>query len=331
MSGALPAAPDARPRGLDAPEDGASFRGEIMATSPLAGPASGAARLGIALMLVGMALFSLNDAIGNWLVSTYSVGQVVLVRSVFALAVLLVLLRGTGYASLLSVERPGVQAARVVFSTAEVFCFYAAVAVLPLADTMTYWLAAPIYVAALSPLLLGERVGAMRWAAILLGFVGVIIALGPTGAVSPLATALALIGSLCFGLMMITGRFLRGTPDRTLVFWQTAGALLAGLAFAPFAWIPPGPADFALLGLLGIVAMLAHLFVTRALKLADATTVAPFQYTLLPWAILFGWLFFGDLPHAAMLGGAAIIVVSGLILFLRDAPPASPHRKGGPR
>ncbi len=278
--------------------------------------------LGIGMMLAGMFLFALNDAIGKWLVATYSVGQVVLIRSLFGLAVLAVLLRASGFVSVLRVERPPVQAARVVFSTAEVFCFYTAVTYLPLADVMTYWLAAPIYVAALSPFLLGERVGPLRWAAVAIGFVGVLIALAPSGAVAPVATVAAVIGSLSFGLMIVTGRTLRGTPDKTLVFWQTAGALAAGLVFAPFAWVPPTPLDFALLGLLGVVAMGAHICVNRALKLADAATVAPMQYTLLPFAIVLGYLFFRDVPRPAMLVGAAIIVGSGLVIFYRERAAA---------
>ncbi len=278
--------------------------------------------LGIGMMLAGMFLFALNDAIGKWLVATYSVGQVVLIRSLFGLAVLAVLLRASGFVSVLRVERPPVQAARVVFSTAEVFCFYTAVTYLPLADVMTYWLAAPIYVAALSPFLLGERVGPLRWAAVAIGFVGVLIALAPSGAVAPVATVAAVIGSLSFGLMIVTGRTLRGTPDKTLVFWQTAGALAAGLVFAPFAWVPPTPLDFALLGLLGVVAMGAHICVNRALKLADAATVAPMQYTLLPFAIVLGYLFFRDVPGPTMLVGAAIIVGSGLVIFYRERAAA---------
>jgi drug/metabolite transporter (DMT)-like permease len=283
---------------------------------------SSAELLGIAMMLVGMFLFSLNDAIGKWLVATYSVGQVLLIRSLFALVVLTLLLRASGFASVLRVDRPPVQAARVAFSTAEVFCFYTAVTYLPLADVMTYWLAAPIYVAALSPFLLGERVGPLRWAAIAVGFVGVLIALAPSGAVAPAATVAAVIGSLSFALMILTGRSLRGTPDTTLVFWQTAGALAAGLVLAPLAWVPPTPADFALLGLLGIVAMAAHICVNRALKLADAATVAPMQYTLLPFAIVLGWLFFRDVPGPAMLLGAAIIIGSGLVIFYRERAAA---------
>ncbi|GGA61265.1 DMT family transporter [Pelagibacterium lentulum] len=273
---------------------------------------------GIVVMLIGMFLFSLNDAMGKWLVATYSVGQVLLIRSAVAFVILLPFVWRAGMDTVFKVERPGLQAARVVFSTAEVFCFYWAVYYLPLADVMTYWLAAPIYVAAMSPFLLREKVGWMRWTAIFIGFIGVLIALAPEGEVEPIAIAVAIIGTLAFALMVITGRTLRGTPDKTLVFWQIAGAGIAGLVLAPFDWVMPTGIDFALLGLLGVVAMLAHICVNRAVKLADAAIVAPFQYTLLPWAIILGWLFFGDLPRAMMLVGAAIIVASGLFIFFRE-------------
>ena len=284
-----------------------------------------AAQLGVLLMLVGMALFSLNDAMGKWLVASYTVGQVLLIRSLAALVVLLPFLWSFGLRRLLAVERPGLQALRVLFATAEVFCFYLAVRDLPLADVMTFWLAAPIYVAAVSPFLLGERVGARRWIAVTLGFMGVLIALAPSGAVSGTATLAAMIGSACFAAMVVTGRTLRGTPDTALVFWQLIGAGLAGAVTVPFAWSNPTPPDWALLSLLGVVAMLAHICVTRALKLADAALVAPLQYTLLPWAIVLGWLFFGDTPSPAMLLGGFIIVVAGLILLLPGRAAASPQ------
>lgn len=276
------------------------------------------AQMGMLIMLLGMFLFSLNDAMGKWLVATYSVGQVLLIRSAVALAILLPFLWKSGLEPILRAERPWLQFWRVVFSTAEVFCFYFAVIFLPLADVMTYWLAAPIYVAALSPFLLKEKVGPIRWAAIGLGFIGVLIALTPSGEVEPVAIVVAIIGTFAFAMMVITGRSLRGTPDKTLVLFQLVGALLAGIVLAPFGWVTPTLPDFFLLGTLGVVAMVAHICVNRAVKLADAAIVAPFQYTLLPWAIILGWIFFGDLPRPLMLLGAAIIILSGLIIYVRD-------------
>ncbi|WP_430512037.1 DMT family transporter [Pannonibacter phragmitetus] len=274
---------------------------------------------GPAIMLLGMFLFALNDAMGKWLVASYSVGQVVLIRSIAALIILAPFLLASGLRPLLKPERPGMQAARVAFSTFELFCFYYAVTYLPLADVMTYWLAAPIYVAALSPFLLGEKVGWRRWSAIAVGFIGVIIALNPSSAMFTPPAILSIAGAAAFAFMMLSGRSLRGTPDKTLVFFQTAGAGLAGLAMAPFDWRPiASMEDALLLSLLGIVAMSAHIMVNRALKISDAATVAPLQYTLLLWAVVFGWYFFGDLPKPSMILGAALITGAGLFIFFRE-------------
>lgn len=278
--------------------------------------------LGVAVMLLGMLLFALNDAMGKWLVATYSQGQVILIRSAAALIILVPIVWRAGLSGLVRIERPGLQFARVFFSTAELFCFYFAVAALPLADVMTYWLAAPIYVAALSPFLLGEKVGWRRWTAIAIGFVGALIALKPSSASLTSAALFSILGSAAFAFMMLSGRQLRNTPDTVLAFWQIIGAALAGIVavfLTPSGWLPVQSSfDLAFLGLLGVVAMTAHVLVNRALKLADAATVAPLQYTLLLWAVIFGWLFFGDVPQTSIVVGAGLIVLSGLYIFFRE-------------
>lgn len=290
---------------------------DVRAPAGAAAPPSGQRR-GILIAFAGMLMFALNDVLGKWLVASYPVGQVLLLRSASALLVLAPLVWRVR-ARLLPVERPGLQAWRVAASGLEVYCFYFAVVSLPLADVMTYWLATPIYVAALSPWMLGERVGPWRWAAIVAGFAGVVIALDPGAAALTPAVIASLIGSLAFAFMVLSARALRGTPDAALVFWQTLGVAVVGLALAPFGWVAPSAPDLGLLALLGIVAMAAHLAVARALKLADAANVAPVQYSLLLWAILFGWLVFGDAPAPAILTGAAVIVGSGLVIWARES------------
>ncbi len=290
----------------------------IEATNAAAPAGRNTARIAIAVMLLAMLMFTLNDVMGKWLVATYSVGQVLLIRSVAAMIVLAPFLWRDGVKPLFAVERPGMQALRVLLSSAEVYCFYFAVITLPLADVMTYWLAAPIYVAAMSPFLLGERVGWRRWLAILIGFGGVIIALEPSAATLTAPALVSILGSFCFAFMMLSGRALRGTPDTTLVFWQIAGAGLFGIVTAPFGWVTPTAFDISLLALLGVVAMVAHMLVNRSLKLANAAVVAPFQYTLLFWAVIFGFIVFGDIPRPAMLVGAAVIVAAGLFIFFRE-------------
>lgn len=282
---------------------------------------SNATRLGVLLMLLGMVMFSLNDVLGKWLVATYSPSQLMFIRSLAAIAVLLPFFWRTGWHNLVRVERPRLQALRSLLFAFEATAFYFAVGYMPLADAMTYWLAAPIYVAALSPLMLGEKVGWRRWSAILVGFAGVVIALEPSRESLTLPALIALAGSIAFSFAMIFGRTLRATPDTTLVFWQVAGAALfslVALAFDPAGWAPVRPVDIGLLSLLGVVAMAAHMLVNRSLKLADAATVVPLQYTLLLWAVVFGLIFFGDMPRTAMLVGAGFIVASGLFIFFRE-------------
>lgn len=276
----------------------------------------GNARAGIGLMLAGMLLFSLNDVMGKWLMGSYSVAQLMAVRSLSALAVLLpFLLRDMG--RMWRVERPALQALRAGLLAVEGIGFYAAVAYLPLADVVTYWLAAPIYVAALAPVVLGEKVPAAVWAAIGLGFVGVVLALEPSRDSLTPEAGIALLGSLAFSGAMLLGRKLRGTPDTVMVGWQIVGALIASgviLAFNTAAWQPTPPRDLAALCLLGVVAMGAHMLVNRSFKHAEAAVVMPYQYSLLIWAIVFGAVFFADMPRPAMLLGAGLIVVSGLFI-----------------
>lgn len=279
---------------------------------------------GIAMMLIGMLLFSLNDVMGKWLMATYTVGQVLVLRSVAALVVILPFVFRQGLRRTLRPERPRLQVLRVLFGSGEVALFYLTVSYLPLADAMTIWLAAPVWVVVLASLLLGERVDGKRWLAVALGFAGVAVALNPSGASLSMPALIAVVGSFFFAAMMIAGRQLRGTPDVTLVAWQTLGALLMGLLLLPLGWVTPSLQDAALLGLLGIIAMAAHLCVTRSLKLAEASVVVPYQYTLIIWALVFGWFIFGDWPTPAMLCGAALIVAAGLALLVleRRAAPA---------
>jgi drug/metabolite transporter (DMT)-like permease len=277
--------------------------------------------LGIGLMLLGVFLFSMNDVMGKWLVATFSVGQVLLLRSVAALAVLLPLMRKRKVPLTLP-PQPGLHAFRIVLSTLEVACFYWAVTYLPLADVMTYYLAGPIYVAAFAAFWLGEKIDKPRMLAIGVGFVGVLIAMRPSPATFSLPALVALAGSVSYALLMITTRKLRETHDATLVLGQILGTLIFGIVMAPLAWVTPGAVELIGLFLLGIVSMGGHACVNRSLKIAPASVVAPYQYTLIIWAIVLGYLAFGDVVEFWTLVGAAVICVAGLALILLEREAA---------
>ena len=284
------------------------------------------ALLGIGLMLLGMFMFSVNDVMGKWLVATYSVGQVLLLRSIAALAVLLPIMRRQKVRLALP-PRPGLHALRIAFSTLEVAAFYWAVTYLALADVMTYYLAGPIYVAAFAVFWLGEKLDRPRILAIAVGFLGVVVALRPSAATLSLPALIALAGSVFYSLLLITTRTLRETDDATLVLGQILGALIFGIIAAPFHWVTPGPVDLVGLLLLGIVSMAAHVCVNRSLKIAPASVVAPYQYTLIVWAIVLGYLAFGDVVGFWTLVGAAIICMAGLALLLLEREAARRGRE----
>jgi len=258
---------------------------------------------GIGLMLAGVLLFSINDAVGKWLLATYSVGQLLLLRSAATLLLLSPLIWRAGKAAFTSAPRPGLQLLRIVLSTLEVAMFFWAVSYMPLADAITFYLAGPIYVTALSVLILRERVGWRRWTAVLVGFAGVVIALRPSAATLTLPALIALGGSVFYALLMVI----------TFIF----GALAA-----PLGWVTPSAYDMIFLSGFGAISIMALFCINRSLKLAPASVVVPFQYTLILWGVLLGWRFFGEVPDVFTLVGAAIIVAAGLYIFWREQAAA---------
>jgi drug/metabolite transporter (DMT)-like permease len=269
---------------------------------------------GILLMSVAVLMFTLNDVLGKWLVATYSVAQVLVLRSIAALVVLAPMIWTIGLAPLLEPRRPRLQLIRVALGTLEVAAFYWAVGMMPLADTLAFWMAMPIFVAVASAVILKERLEPARIAAVVLGFAGVVLALGAGLDSGWLPTVVALCGVSIYAAYLMVTRALRGTPAPVLAVYQMAGALVFGLIMAPFAWTPVAFVDGLLLMALGVVGVLAHLAVTRSLALAPASVVVPWQYAMILWGILFGWMFFGEVPEPMMLGGVAVIVGAGLWL-----------------
>jgi drug/metabolite transporter (DMT)-like permease len=272
---------------------------------------------GIGLMLVGVCMFSFGDALGKMLVASYPVSELLLLRAAVPLAILLTLI-WRHRATLPRLQRPGLQLLRMVLSTAEVAAFFVAVVYLPLADVITYYLACPIFVTALSAIVLREKVGWRRWSAVVVGFCGVLIALQPSAQTVSWPALIALGGSFCFALLMIVTRSLRATPDIVLAATQFAGTFSVGLVLAPFAWRMPGLPDLGLFVLAGCISIVALLCTNRSLKLAPASVVVPYQYSMIVWAVMFGYVVFGDVPSVATIVGAAIIIGAGLYIFIRE-------------
>lgn len=271
------------------------------------------------MMLLGVLLFAVNDTLGKWLVGTYTVGQLMLVRSAAGLVAMAPSIHRASPGSFRRAQRPGLQMLRVLFSTLESSLFFLALTELPLAEVMTYYMAGPIYVTAMSPLLLGERVGWRRWTAVAVGFCGVVLALHPALGSMSFGAACALGGSFCYALFLVATRKLAGTPSTVLMTGQLLAALLFGGALVlAHGWTSPGALDFVLMVLLGVGSLGGNLCVNQSLRLAPASVVVPYQYTLILWGMLFGYLVFGELIGPLPLAGAGIIIGAGLFIFLRE-------------
>lgn len=272
---------------------------------------------GIGLMLLSILMFSFGDALGKFMVATYSVGQLLWLRACAALLVLLPVI-WKQRAEFVHLERPWLQLLRVTLSTLEVAAFFLATVYLPLADVVTYYLACPIFVTALSGVVLGERIGWRRWSAILVGFCGVLIALRPSAQTVSWPAMIALGGSLSFAILMLITRSLRATPDIVLASSQFVGTFLLGAVLSPIGWVTPSAGSLGLFAVAGIISVSALLCVNRSLKLAPASVVVPYQYSMIVWAVIFGFVVFGDVPSWATIVGAAIIIGAGLYIFLRE-------------
>ena len=277
---------------------------------------SGTAGLGVGLYLLGVGLFAINDALGKWLVKDYGVGQLMMLRSIGAVIVLAPVILSLRV-NLIDTRRAPLQAVRIVVAAVDTFAFYYATRFMPLADVMTFYMATPLIVTALSAPLLGEKVERFRWIAVLAGFVGVIIALTPSPQMFSFIAPLALFGAIMFALSQTITRELRGIHWAPLVLWQFVGSGLIGATTVPWAWTTPTAFDLGLMALVGAVSMLCFIFIVQALAMARAAVLAPLQYSAILWAALMGWLVWRDAPTLPILVGNAVIIGSGLYVAAR--------------
>ncbi|MDQ7250873.1 DMT family transporter [Dongia sedimenti] len=277
--------------------------------------------LGILCYLIGVAFFALNDALGKHLVGDHSVAQLLFVRGIGAVAVLVPIMLATRIRFRMSGPW-WLHAARILLQTADSYCFYFATWHLPLVDVMTFYMSAPIIVTAISGLFLRERVGPYRWSAVIVGFIGVVIALAPgsepVSGDAMLGSVIALLGASSFAVSLTMTRRLRDNNPFSLVVSQFVVGGIVGAALCPLGWVAPNVTDFGLMLVLGIVAAGCFLLIARALALAPASLLAPFQYSAIFWAALFGWIWWQHEPTLRIVIGNAILIASGLFVFYRE-------------
>jgi drug/metabolite transporter (DMT)-like permease len=280
-------------------------------------------RLGLALglLLLTFGIFSCMDTIAKYLVvQGFSPLQVTFTRyaahAAFALAVFL---PREGRAAFRS-NRPGLQALRAAMLLISTACNFAALVWLPLSVTIAILFASPLAVCLLSVPILGETVGIRRLTGVAVGFVGVLIIAAPWSAAFHPAMALSLGAMLATSLYFVLTRLLAGVDDAPVT--QIYASLIPALAMipvAPFVWVTPEAGwHWLLLAGIGVLGGTGHLTLTLAYRYAEASRVAPVVYSQIVYVTLLGWLIFGALPSGTTIAGTAIIVASGLYIWLRE-------------
>lgn len=311
---------------------------------------------GIAFVLAGMLSISVNDMLVKQLSGGYPLHQIVFIRSAIGILFTLVMVRFEGGWSILRTDRPGLHILRGVMVVIANMTYFAALAVLPLADATALFFVAPLFITVLSIPFLGEKVGVMRLSAVAVGFAGVVIMQRPWAGdalgVSRVVLLLPVLAALAYAVMQLMTRRLGATaPASVLAVYIQATFIAVSLLFFAVAgdgrfaetsddpsiqfllraWVWPAPADWKYLIGLGVNSAIVAYCLSQAYRVADAATVAPFEYVALPLAVMWGWLIWAELPVWEVWIGMALIMGAGMFVFLREQRKARRVARTGVR
>jgi len=293
-------------------------------------------RIGILCLVAGIAVFSVQDLILKLLSGAYPLHQAMVLRSVTAIPFMLAivwLFDGTlrtlisrGWLAMLG---------RGLLNFSAYTAYYLALAALPMATTVALYFTAPLMITVLSVVSLRETVSARRWLAVLAGFAGVLIMVRPGGALFDWAAVLPIFCGFAYALSMILARTM-GTRDSAaaMAFWgnmaflicaaglsayygtgQHAEAVHPSLAFLTRGWVWPPLFDLALMCACGGIAAVGLTLLTQAYRIGQNSIVAPFEFTFAFWGLMWGWLFWGDLPDGLGWVGIAVIIAAGVYVL----------------
>jgi drug/metabolite transporter (DMT)-like permease len=288
-------------------------------------------------------VFTTMAAAVKYLSDSIETGQIIFYRSFVGLVLLIVWMAARReFPAALKTARPLGHLWRAVIGTTAMALYFLALARLPLPDVTAILYASPLITLMLATLLLKEKVGIHRWSAVGTGLGGVLIILWPhlgaglgQGGAAAFGALLAFAAAWAMALVMIQIRSLTSTESTsTIVFYFSLYPSLLALMTLPFGWTVPNAAELVLLIMIGLGGGVGQLLLTQSYRYAPASVVAPFEYTAMLWALVLGFVIFGDVPQAIMLLGAAIVIAAGLYVIYRERrlglADTRPPRAGAP-
>lgn len=276
--------------------------------------------LGIMLMIIGISLLSGLDVFVKTLTQDYTIAQTIFLRSLLALPVILMFVPFEGGLKALKTERPMLHVSRGVVMIATAVCFFYSFQQLPLADAYALIFSSPLIVTVLAIPLLGEKVGRHRVAAVVIGFIGVLIAMRPGFGTLEVATYVALLGAVLYSFVQIFIRQMSRTESSiAIAFYGTVMICTLAAATMPWYWQQPTREAWMMFIATGLLGGVGQYCLTTAFRFASASILAPYQYLSLIWGVIFGYFLFRDVPGVHTIIGSLVIAGSGLYIIHREA------------
>jgi drug/metabolite transporter (DMT)-like permease len=294
-------------------------------------------RRGILFVVLSIFMFGGANALVKLAAETYPITEIVFFRCIFALLPALALVATAGGLPSLRTHRFGEHLSRALVQFMAMIAIFTAFRMMPLTDAVAITFASPLFMTVLSIPLLGERVRLHRWGAVVVGFCGVLLMVDPGPGMLESGAIFALANAFLGALVTIALRRMSVTESSAaLVFYQIAITAVLSLLLLPFGWVTPTWKDLAILGAIGIASGVGQYWWTQAFRFAPASVAAPFSYTSMIWAVLFDFLIWSSIPTLSLLGGALVVVVSGLYILYREtvrgvaqaaSQPAAPRQE----
>lgn len=275
---------------------------------------------GVCIMILGAGVLTMNDAVSKHLVETFPIGQILCLRQTVALAVVLIYVwRTDAWRDLRINDRTG-QALRAILHVGGAALIVWALSALPIATVTAIVFSSPVVVLVFSMRMLGERVSWARWIAVIIGFAGVLAIIRPGGVGFEWALLIPVAAAVASGLRdLMTRRLARSDTSISVLFWASALMVAVTLFTIPLGWQPLTLSASIWLIVNGLLNAGAHFLMIEALRLGAAGLVSPFRYTAILWATVAGFLVWQEVPDVMTMIGAAMLVVSGVLIVRRGS------------
>ena len=275
-------------------------------------------QIGVLYMIASVMCFAVMDLCIKWL-NSYPFGEVFFARFFFGLIPIFIIIPRDRWKDFYKTSRPGLHTFRAISGLIAFICIFFGLRNLPLADVVSLTFGGPIFVTIASILFLSEKVGIKRWMAVLVGFLGMLLIIQPAFTELNYYYFSPLLFCVFFSGVAISVRALSKTePNYRIAFYFTILCTIVGLFTLPYGWIMPSKFDLFLFVLMGLCGSVANLLLTQSYRLAEASLVTPIKYLSLVFAIIFGLLIWGEIPKPLMLVGSSLVILSSLIIFIRE-------------